>query len=82
MGIGFNNWGCSLEGNEDNEWTTLNMFIVDHDFLKYFFHADGLGRFFSRDFPTDSSGIVINQAAAKLFESSETMGKKIAFGEK
>jgi hypothetical protein len=36
MGIGFNNWGCHLEGNEENEWTTLNMFVVDHDFLNTF----------------------------------------------
>jgi putative ABC transport system permease protein len=80
MGIGFNNWGCHLEGSEENEWTTLNMFVVDHDFLNTFSMQMDSGRFFSRDFPTDSTGIVINQAAAKLFESSGAMGKKITFG--
>ncbi len=80
MGIGFNNWGCNLEGSEEGEWTTLNMFIVDHDFLNTFSMQMDSGRFFSRDFPTDSSGIVINQAAANLFESSGVMGKKVTFG--
>ena len=55
------------------------MFVVDHDFLSTFSMQMDSGRFFSRDFPTDSSGIVINQAAAKLFESAEAMGKKIHF---
>jgi putative ABC transport system permease protein len=80
MGLGFNNWGCHLEGNEENEWTTLNMFIVDHDFLDVFSMQMDSGRFFSRNFSTDSSGIVINRAAANLFNTSEVMGKKITFG--
>jgi putative ABC transport system permease protein len=80
MGLGFNNWGCHLEGNEENEWTTLNMFIVDHDFLDVFSMQMDSGRFFSRDFSTDSSGIVINQAAANLFKSQGVIDKKITFG--
>ena len=80
MGIDFNNWGCQLEGAAENNWTTLNMFVVDHDFLNTFSMQMDSGRFFSRDFPTDSSGIVINLAAAKLFESSGAMGKMITFG--
>jgi putative ABC transport system permease protein len=80
MGLNFYNWGCHLEGNEENEWTTLNMFIVDHDFRQTFSMQMDSGRFFSRDFHTDSSGIVINQAAAKLFNTPDIMGKKITFG--
>lgn len=80
MGINFNNWGCHLEGNEENEWTTLNMFIVDHDFMQTFSMQMDSGRFFSRDYSTDSSGILINQAAASLFNSPDVIGKKVTFG--
>ncbi len=80
MGMDFNNWGCHLEGDEDNEWTTLNMFGVDHDFLNTFSMRMDSGRFFSRDFQTDSSGIVINRAAANLFNTGDVIGKKITFG--
>jgi putative ABC transport system permease protein len=80
MGLDFNNWGCHFEGHEDNEWSTLNMFVVDHDFQKAFSMKMDSGRFFSRDFPTDSSGIVINQAAAQLFDKKDVMGRKITFG--
>ena len=80
MGIDFNNWGCHFEGHDENEWTTLNMFGVDHDFLNTFSMHMDTGRFFSRHFLTDSSGIVINQAAAKLFNTPDVIGKKITFG--
>jgi putative ABC transport system permease protein len=80
MGLDFNNWGCHFEGHEDNHWSTLNMFVVDHDFQKTFSMQMDAGRFFSRDFPTDSSGIVINQAAASLFNTNDVMGRKITFG--
>ena len=80
MGMNFNNWGCHLEGNEENEWTTLNMFIVDHDFMQTFSMQMDSGQFFNRDFSTDSSGIIINQAAASLFNSPDVIGKKVTFG--
>ncbi|MFC2098744.1 ABC transporter permease [Bacteroidota bacterium] len=80
MGLGFNNWGCSLEGNEENEWSTLNMFVTDHDFLETFDMDMDKGRFFSHDFPSDSGGLVINQAAAKLFEFDDVIGRKVWYG--
>ncbi len=80
MGMGFNNWGCHFEGSDENQWTTLNMFITDHDFLETYSMEMDSGRFFSREYPTDSSGIVINDPAAKLFETPGILGKTITYG--
>ncbi len=80
MGMGFNNWGCHFEGSDENQWTTLNMFITDHDFLETYSMEMDSGRFFSREFPTDSSGIVINTTAAKLFETPGVLNKTVSYG--
>jgi hypothetical protein len=69
MGMGFNNRGCHFEGSAENQWTTLNMFITDYDFPETYSMEMDSGRFFSRNYSTDSSGIVINNPAAKLFET-------------
>jgi putative ABC transport system permease protein len=81
MGMGFNNWGCHLEGSDENQWTTLNMFITDHDFLETYSMEMDSGRFFSREYPTDSTGIVINNPAAKLFETPGVLGKTVSYGD-
>ena len=80
MGMGFNNWGCHLEGSDENQWTTLNMFITDHDFLETYSMEMDSGRFFSREYPTDSSGIVINNPASLLFETPGVIGKTVTYG--
>jgi putative ABC transport system permease protein len=45
-------------------YSTLKLSLID-------------GRFFSKDFPSDSRAVVINEAAAKLFGWEEPVGKKI-----
>jgi len=80
MGIGFNNWGCHFEGSDESQWTTLNMFITDHDFLETYSMGMDSGRFFSREFLTDSDGIVINNPATKLFKTPGAIGKTITYG--
>jgi len=80
MGMGFNNWGCHFEGSDENQWTTLNMFITDHDFLETYSMEMDSGRFFSREYPTDSSGIIINLPAAQLFETPGVLGKTVTYG--
>jgi putative ABC transport system permease protein len=60
-------WGNAhwLEGHDRSEVYTLAMYRTSYDFEK----ALGLelvqGRFFSRDMPSDSSGVVVNEATLK-----------------
>lgn len=57
----------------------MALYFADHD------HQDALGfemaegRFFSEDFPTDSSAIVINQAAVQELGLEDPVGKEIIF---
>ena len=39
------------------------------------------GRDFSREFSTDSSAVVVNEMAAKLFSNESAIGKKLKFGD-
>ena len=51
---------------------------VSYDYEKVFSLTLVDGRFFSRDNPTDSSGIVINQAAVKFLDLEEpVLGKRL-----
>jgi putative ABC transport system permease protein len=63
-GKGFMNWGCNVEGREG--WLTLNMNITDIDFLDTYQMQMVEGRFFSKDFLSDSTAIVINENAQKV----------------
>ncbi|NGP77988.1 FtsX-like permease family protein [Balneolaceae bacterium YR4-1] len=64
--------------DRDNEFI-MAMYYADYD------HKDALGfdmkegRYFNRDFPTDTSGIVINEAAVKEMSLEDPVGKDIFF---
>ncbi len=51
---------------------------VDHDYIKTLGMQIAEGRDFSRDFGSDSSGIILNETAAKLFGGVNILGKRIA----
>jgi putative ABC transport system permease protein len=50
---------------------------VDYDYVKTFAMKIVQGRDFSPDFPSDSSAIILNQAAVKAFGFSDPIGKRI-----
>jgi putative ABC transport system permease protein len=70
-----NNIGFGAE--EVNENFTLNLCCCDPDFKDVMKLEMAEGRFFSRNFPTDSSAIILNEAALKLFGWSEPINKKL-----
>ena len=51
---------------------------VDHDYVKTLGMQMVAGRDFSRDFGADSSGVILNETAAKLFGGQNIIGKRIA----
>jgi len=72
-----NNGGFNWEGKDpslDAEFATV---WVTHDFGKTVNWQFTQGRDFSRDFTTDSSSLVINEAAVKFMNLKEPVGKKI-----
>ncbi|MCB0656903.1 MAG: ABC transporter permease [Saprospiraceae bacterium] len=50
---------------------------VDYDYAKTLDLKMDEGRFFDQKFPTDSFGVVINEAAAKILNYPEPLGQKI-----
>jgi len=73
-----------------NNTTVLKRPTTDQDYLISLYYADydhkealnfemAEGRFFSRDFPTDSSAIVINEAAAEEMGFEDPIGKEVTY---
>jgi putative ABC transport system permease protein len=55
----------------------LNFMRVDHDFLNTLDAKMKLGRFFSKQIPSDQNAFVINEAAVQSLEIKDPVGKKI-----
>ncbi|MCK5206452.1 MAG: ABC transporter permease, partial [Cyclobacteriaceae bacterium] len=78
----FNQTVCTPEG-EDGIDIPIFTNEVDYDFLKTFKMEIVKGRNFSRDFPSDSSGVLINESAARRLgwigegEESNPIGKYV-----
>ena len=63
-GMGFNNIGFMPEGEEQG--ITLNLICCDYGLMETLNLEMSAGRFFSREFTTDSSGIIINETTVAL----------------
>ncbi len=55
----------------------MQLWSVDHDYIPVFDMKMIKGRAFSREFPGDSSAIVINEQAARLFGHKDPVGEDI-----
>ena len=50
---------------------------VDYDYIKTFQIGLQSGRFFSKDFSTDSQAVIVNEATVKMFHTDDPVGKKL-----
>jgi len=74
-GKGFSNIGFGA-GAVDQSFT-LNLCVCDYDFLKTLKLKLAQGRFFSRDFVSDSNAAVLNEKAVELLGWDNPIGKRI-----
>lgn len=74
-GVMFNNIGFG--GEEIEEAFTLNLCIADAEFDDVMEIEMLEGRFFSKEFGTDTSAMIINEAAYELLGWDDPIGKKI-----
>jgi len=51
--------------------------VVDYDFLKTFQVDLKRGRFFSKEFPSDTDAVVVNEAAVAGFPTDDVIGKEL-----
>lgn len=63
---------------EQTKAVNMQNWGVDHDYIKTFGMQVVHGRDFSRSFGSDSSAIILNETAAKLFGGNSVVGKRIA----
>jgi len=56
----------------------LQVWRVDHDYISTLGMELALGRDFSRDRPSDSSAVIINEAAMKIFNLENPLGQEIS----
>ena len=66
--------------NPDSDRTTsVPWFYVDHDYVPTMGMKMVIGRNFSRDFATDSSALIINEAAARyFFDDTDPIGQELS----
>jgi putative ABC transport system permease protein len=74
-------WPEGKEATQEN-MISLQNWRVDHDYIKTMGMTMKEGRDFSRDFPSDSSAVILNEEAAKAFAlGDKTIGSRIvSFG--
>jgi putative ABC transport system permease protein len=65
------------EGNFEEKSILLNFIFSDYDFLKTFDIKMADGRFYSKEFVSDSMGLVLNEAAIKDMGLKDPIGKNI-----
>ena len=71
----FGNWGISTERIKTGKG--LDICGCDFDYIETLKMEMSKGRFFSRDFATDSSAMVINETAVPYLELKEPLGEQI-----
>ena len=75
--------GISWEGKNEKEETLIHFMFSDQDLANTFKMNMAEGRFYSRDFGSDTSAIVINEEAAKIMGMKDPLGKTLTvFGDK
>ncbi len=80
-GIWSNNGGFNWKGKDPNLQAEFATIWVTHEFGSSVGWTFTDGRDFSRNFSTDSAGIVINEAAVKFMNIQDPVGKVVRWGD-
>ncbi len=73
-------WKEGQQPTQENidQMVSLQKWAVDYDYINTLGMKIRKGRGFSREFPSDSSAVVVNQAAVKKFNFEDPIGQKIS----
>ncbi|MBL7849343.1 MAG: ABC transporter permease [Cyclobacteriaceae bacterium] len=72
-------WGSTFRTESGEENYPMSVITVDHDHLKTLGLTMVQGRFFSPDFISDTTAVVINETAARQFGFGEPVGSRIRY---
>ncbi|MGE8242741.1 MAG: ABC transporter permease, partial [Sphingobacterium sp.] len=70
--------GFNWQGNETKEGSIMGIFTIDENFANTVQWNFLKGRNFSKDFKTDSTGVIINEAAAKFMGVTDLTSKQLS----
>lgn len=70
--------GFNWQGNETKEGSIMGIFTVDDNFANTVQWNFVKGRNFSKDFKTDSTAVIINEAAAKFMGVTDLTSKQLS----
>ncbi|WP_343563673.1 FtsX-like permease family protein [Sphingobacterium sp.] len=70
--------GFNWQGNETKEGSIMGIFTIDENFSKTVQWNFLKGRNFSKDFKTDSTAVIINEAAAKFMGVTDLTSKQLS----
>jgi ABC-type antimicrobial peptide transport system permease subunit len=74
--------GVVWVGKDPNYQPDFTQTAVGYDFVKAMHLQLAAGRDFSKDFPTDSAGYIINESALKIIGYKDPVGKPLTFWQK
>jgi putative ABC transport system permease protein len=79
----YNSWSnFSWPGKDPNAHVSFDVIMTEWDYEKTAGLQFKMGRSFSRDFKTDSSAVIINEATMKMIGYKDPLGKTITLDEK
>jgi putative ABC transport system permease protein len=77
----YNSWDdYSWEGKDPNADMIVNSVMTEYDYEKAIKLKFKEGRSFSRDFPTDSNAVILNESALKMIGYKDPLGKTMKLG--
>lgn len=76
-GRGYGNTVYQIEGQGSNENHLFWLWFADYDLDETYQLEMAQGRFFSEEFPSDSSGVVLNEKAVKALGIEDPIGKRL-----
>ncbi len=80
--LGNSTSGFDWEGRDPDETILIHIVRVDHNYQRTLGLEMAAGRFYSLDYPSDTSeAIVINEEAARIMGYSDPIGKRVSAGD-
>jgi putative ABC transport system permease protein len=73
----YSNSGFNIEGSPLNETYLLNILVTDENYQKTMGFEMAAGRYYSKEFPSDTLAAVINETAAKYMGLKNPVGTRL-----
>src|SRR5690606_36890084 len=71
------NWQYHFRPEKTQKDFLFNVYEVDHDHLETMKYSMARGRFFSRDYPSDTAAVILNETAASLLGITHVDGQRL-----